>query len=83
LKKAALRRQIEVGWKAPEGFAAPGRDGKTMIYGIIIYPSAFDVSKTYPVLEQISAGPQDYSAPKAFSTLIEQHELAELGFIIM
>ena len=83
LEKGNLEKLFEAGWTAPERFAAPGRDGETMIYGIIIRPSEFDDSQKYPVIEEIYAGPTDFSVPKAFSTLSRQHELAELGFIVV
>jgi dipeptidyl-peptidase 4 len=83
LEEGSLEKLLEVGWAAAERFAAPGRDGETMIYGIIIRPSEFDASKKYPVIEQIYAGPHDFFVPKVFSTLVKQHELAELGFVVV
>ncbi|KAF7505263.1 hypothetical protein GJ744_001126 [Endocarpon pusillum] len=74
---------IQAGWAPTERFTAHGRDGKTMIHGIIIPPSQLDPNKRYPVIEQIYAGPQDFFVPKSFSTLTRQHELAELGFIVV
>ncbi|ERF71994.1 hypothetical protein EPUS_07464 [Endocarpon pusillum Z07020] len=74
---------IQAGWAPTERFSAPGRDGKTMIHGIIIPPSQFDPNKRYPIIEQIYAGPQGFFVPKSFSTLTSQHELAELGFIVV
>ncbi len=71
------------GWSVPERFTAKGRDGKTDIYGILIKPSHFDPAKSYPVIEQIYAGPHGAFVPKAFNRLVSQHELAELGFIIV
>lgn len=72
-----------VGWTVPERFVAPGRDGKTDIYGIIIKPSNFDPNKKYPIIENIYAGPQDFFVPKPFSLLLRQHEYTELGFIVV
>jgi dipeptidyl-peptidase 4 len=66
-----------------ERFQAPGRDGVTKIYGIIIKPRSFNASKTYPVIEQIYAGPQDFFVPKAFGPFSRQRELADHGFIIV
>ena len=83
LEQGNLDGLTEAGWGHIERFAAPGRDGETMIYGIIIRPSDFDAGKKYPVVEEIYAGPQEFSVPKAFSTLVKQHELAELGFVVV
>ncbi|KAI5459122.1 Alpha/Beta hydrolase protein [Mariannaea sp. PMI_226] len=73
----------EVVWNAPERFVAPGRDGKTQIYGIIIRPSNFDETKSYPILEDIYAGPQDFFTPKGFSSLADQREWANEGYIVV
>jgi dipeptidyl aminopeptidase/acylaminoacyl peptidase len=71
------------GWRAPERFVAPGRDGATPIHGIIVVPSDFDPSARYPVIEHIYAGPQDHFVPKAFSTWLGMRDLAELGFVVV
>ncbi|KAH6869780.1 Alpha/Beta hydrolase protein [Thelonectria olida] len=70
-------------WVAPERFVAPGRDGKTPIYGIIVRPQNFDASKLYPVLEDIYAGPQGFFAPKAFAEGAEQREWADHGYVVV
>lgn len=72
------------GWTAPEAFAAPGRDGHTLMYGVIYRPSNFDPAKTYPVIEYIYQGPGDQYVPKAFAALNRNMApLAELGFIVV
>ncbi|MGC4046931.1 MAG: prolyl oligopeptidase family serine peptidase [Armatimonas sp.] len=71
------------GGKAPERFVAKGRDGKTDIYGLIFRPTNFDRSKTYPVIENIYAGPHGQHVPKAFSEVHGSQEMAELGFIVV
>ena len=79
-KEASVEKVVEPGWELVEPgwepveepverFAAVGRDGETMIYGIIIRPWDFDASKRYPVIEHIYGGPRDFSVPKAFSPL--------------
>jgi len=67
----------------PERFAAKGRDGTTDIYGIILRPKAFDPTRRYPVIEDIYAGPQAGSVPKAFSVRHGQQALADRGFIVV
>ena len=73
----------QTGWSRPERFTAKGRDGTTDIYGIIIRPSHFDPAKTYPVVEDIYAGPQDHFVPKAFFPWSNKNAMAELGFIVV
>lgn len=83
LERADDSRLLESGWTVPERFTAKGRDGKTDIYGVIIKPSNFDAQKKYPVIEEVYAGPQDSFVPMKFSRLLRQHEIAELGFIVV
>ena len=83
VERAEVQSLIAAGWTEPERFTAPGRDGKTPIYGIVIRPSNFDPAKKYPVIEQIYAGPHGAHVPKAFGALPAQHVLAELGFIVV
>ncbi|KAI9163456.1 Dipeptidyl aminopeptidase 4 [Paramyrothecium foliicola] len=70
-------------WNMPERFVATGRDGTTNIYGIIIRPSDFDETKSYPILEDLYAGPHDFFTPKAFSKLSSQREWANEGYILV
>lgn len=70
-------------WRAPEPFSAKGRDGTTDIYGVIFRPSNFTPSKTYPVIEQIYAGPHGYFVPKEWNPALRPQALAELGFIVV
>jgi dipeptidyl aminopeptidase/acylaminoacyl peptidase len=74
---------IKAGWRPPEVFVAKGRDGLTDIWGVIIRPTNFDARKTYPVIENIYAGPQDSFVPKAFSPYSAMQAQAELGFIVV
>ena len=84
LETADITRLKAQGWQAPEVFAAPGRDGVTPMWGIIMRPSNFDPSKSYPVVEYIYSGPGDQYVPKSFTPWIwGMAELAELGFIVV
>jgi dipeptidyl aminopeptidase/acylaminoacyl peptidase len=72
------------GWQQPEVFAAPGRDGKTLMWGLIQRPSNFDPNKKYPVIEYIYSGPGSAYVPKEFKSLNwDMMPLAELGFIVV
>ncbi|ODA79766.1 hypothetical protein RJ55_05360 [Drechmeria coniospora] len=70
-------------WMPPERFAAPGRDGKTSIYGIIIRPSDFHGATKYPVIEYIYAGPQGFNTPKAFQDLTRLRRVANQGYVLV
>ncbi|WP_420239317.1 DPP IV N-terminal domain-containing protein [Telmatobacter bradus] len=79
--KADASKLLATGWKAPEVFHAPGRDGKTAIWGVVYKPAHFDPQKKYPVVEDIYAGPQGSFVPKSFSSRAEP--LTELGFVVV
>jgi dipeptidyl aminopeptidase/acylaminoacyl peptidase len=83
LEKADWNALLETGWKPSERFVAKGRDGSTDIHGIIIRPSRFDPKRSYPVIEEIYAGPHGSFVPKAFGLQTRQHAIAELGFIVV
>ncbi len=83
LEQGDWQELLQTGWKPPERFVAPGRDGTTEIYGVIWRPSNFDASRRYPVIENIYAGPQSAYVPKAFRPFFGQQAIAELGFIVV
>ena len=84
LETADISRLEATGWKAPEVFVAPGRDGKTDMWGLIQRPSNFDPNKKYPVIEYIYSGPGDQYVPKKFTPwLYNLQDVAELGFIVV
>jgi dipeptidyl aminopeptidase/acylaminoacyl peptidase len=78
------------GWRFPEPFQFIARDGVTDLYGTILFPTDFDLSQKYPVLDDTYGwnqmihvlktypedgyGLYDYWMPQA---------LAELGFIVV
>lgn len=83
VEEADISEAVAAGRPTTERFVAPGRDGKTPIYGIIQRPSNFDPSKKYPVIENIYAGPHGFHVPKAFSPFQWAQQMAELGFIVV
>lgn len=83
LKKGDSSALLAEGWFPSVRFAAPGRDGKTPIYGVIYRPSDFDPKKRYPVIEKIYAGPHAAFVPKDFAVYQNTRRLAELGFILV
>lgn len=84
LEEADLSAIKANGWRAPEVFVAKGRDGKTDIWGVILYPTNFDPNRKYPVIEYIYAGPGSAYTPKSFTSYNwNMTPLAELGFIVV
>ncbi len=83
LERADASALRAAGWRAPERFAAPGRDGATGIWGLLFRPTNFDPAKRYPVVENIYAGPQGAHVPKGFREVHPSQEMAELGFIVV
>ena len=83
LERADASALLASGWTMPERFVAKGRDGKTDIHGILVKPSSFDPGKSYPVVEDIYAGPHAAFAPKDFGRLERLHEIAKEGFILV
>ena len=83
LEEADASEVLAAHRQLPEPFIAKGRDGQTDIYGIIVRPANFDASCKYPVIESIYAGPQDSYVPKSFQPFPPQHELADLGFVVV
>ncbi|KAM0447061.1 hypothetical protein ACHAQK_000604 [Fusarium lateritium] len=83
LEKGNLKELQDKGWASPERFIAPGRDGETLIYGIIIRPANFDNTKEYPVLDSIYAGPHSFFVPKVFSALSRQRQWADEGYVVV
>ncbi|MCA9299584.1 MAG: prolyl oligopeptidase family serine peptidase, partial [Phycisphaerales bacterium] len=74
---------LATGWRPPERFVTAGRDGVTPIHGLIFTPSTFDEGASYPVIENIYAGPHGHFVPKSFSTWHGSRSMAELGFVLV
>ena len=84
LEKADASDLYIQNWIAPEVFVAKARDGVTDIWGNIYFPSNFDSTKQYPVIEYIYAGPQGSFTQRTFKPyLYAISGLAEVGFIIV
>lgn len=83
IEKADISRYVAIIKHLPQPFVAKGRDGVTDIWGVFCVPADFDSSKSYPVIENIYAGPQDAFVPKSFMGYGEMQSLANLGFIVV
>jgi len=98
LERADISPLRATGWAAPERFAAKARDGVTDVYGVIVRPTTFDPSASYPVIDYIYAGPQVNVAPTTFTDAVpftdtfrsgrgsgfwQAQAIAELGFVVV
>ena len=77
-----------MGWQPPERFVVKAADGKTDLYGAMYFPSNFDPTKKYPVIEQFYPGPQLASGPQSFTEHLggmmnNSQAYAELGFVVL
>ncbi|MEZ6122547.1 MAG: prolyl oligopeptidase family serine peptidase [Planctomycetaceae bacterium] len=70
--------------RLPARFVAKGRDGQTDIWGIIHFPKSFDPKRTYPVVENIYAGPHDHHVPVAFrSSYRHQQQITDREMFVV
>ena len=92
LEQADVAALTAAGYRPPEAFVAPGRDGITPIHGIIVRPADYDPARRYRVIENIYAGPHDAFVPKTWWPFgyhsggdkpIGMQALADLGFIVV
>lgn len=89
LEKADLGLLQQTGWSFPERFSVKARDGVTDLYGMIVRPSNFDPSKSYPIIEANYSGPQTVRTPLSFADgsgsrqFWQDQAIAELGFVVV
>lgn len=90
VESADISRLTQLNWVPPERFCVKARDGITNIYGNMYFPSHFDSSKRYPIIDHIYPGPQVYRTSTHFNlygsifrSAWMAQALAELGFIVI
>jgi dipeptidyl aminopeptidase/acylaminoacyl peptidase len=90
LEYADIGQILGMGWKKPERFCVKARDGITDIYGLLYYPSTFNPSRKYPILDDVYPGPQSIRTIKAFPqdplSAIDfwgPQAISELGFLVV
>ncbi len=83
IERGDLAALQQAGWRPPEVFTSPGRDGKTEIWGVIYRPTTFDAKRKYAVIENIYAGPHSSFVPKSFAAFNAMQAQAEIGFIVV
>ena len=85
LETADFSKLLAMGWHYPEHFTALARDGVTPVHGFLYFPSDFDESASYPVVDYIYPGPQVgpiRSRQASVSPAGNAAALAELGFVV-
>ena len=85
VEEADVTALLESGWPYPKPFTAKGRDGTTDVHGVLYFPSDFDESASYPVVDYVYPGPQTGPiGPRSFTVNPRGNAqaLAELGFIV-
>ncbi|WP_369939166.1 DPP IV N-terminal domain-containing protein [Xanthomonas medicagonis] len=80
IERTDLSRLLAAGWQPPLPLHAPGRDGRTEIWGVIHRPQGLDPQRRYRVVEDIYAGPHGSFVPKRFSARVPA--LTALGFAV-
>jgi dipeptidyl aminopeptidase/acylaminoacyl peptidase len=84
LEKADISKLVATGWNPPTPFSVQGRDGVTLVHGLMYRPANFDPSKKYPIVNSIYPGPQSGSVgARGFVPGGDKQALAELGFIVV
>jgi dipeptidyl-peptidase-4 len=70
---------------APRHFTSLAADGVTQLHGVMFFPSDFDETRRYPLIDYIYPGPQLAHQPQSFHSVnsAQAMALAELGFIAM
>jgi dipeptidyl aminopeptidase/acylaminoacyl peptidase len=83
METAELSALETLGWTAPTPFEGVADDDVTPLFGLIWWPTNYDPSQTYPLVENIYTGPHASHVPKSFKQALFHHSqaIAELGFI--
>jgi dipeptidyl-peptidase 4 len=82
IAKSDLTKFNELGLKKAEMFTYKAADGKTVLRGLIQFPSNFDPARKYPVLVPVYGGPASASNT-ARETFVTPSAVAEYGFLIV
>ena len=82
IAKSDLTKFNELGLKKAEMFTYKAVDGKTVLRGLIQFPSNFDPARKYPVLVPVYGGPASASNT-ARETFVTPSAVAEYGFLIV
>ena len=73
---------LMVGGHRWERFTVKAADGVTDLYGALYFPSNFDSTKSYPIIDFIYPGPQINRVPASFTPPPPLTELGFIGFMV-
>jgi dipeptidyl-peptidase-4 len=82
LAASDVTKLTQLGLKPAEMFTFTAADGRTLLHGLITFPSGFDPAKKYPVLVPVYGGPAS-AGNTARETFVSPNPMAEYGFLIV
>jgi len=71
-----------LGLKKAEMFTYTAADGKTVLRGLIQFPSTFDPAKSYPALVKVYGGPE-FANSTSRETFVTPSPMTEFGFLLL
>ncbi len=77
-----LARFTQLGFRSAEMFTYMAADGRTVLHGLVQFPSHFDPARRYPTLVGVYGGPAS-SGSTARETFVGPNPLAEYGFLML
>jgi dipeptidyl-peptidase 4 len=82
ISKSDTTRFAALGLKKAEPFTFTAADGRTMLRGLMQFPSTFDPAKRYPALVSVYGGPE-FAIDTARETFVVPSPLTEYGFLVL
>jgi dipeptidyl-peptidase 4 len=82
LMASDVTKFTELGLRKTELFTYLAADGRTLLRGLIHFPSTFDPARGYPVLVGVYGGPE-FTSSTARETFVTPSALAEFGFLVV
>jgi dipeptidyl aminopeptidase/acylaminoacyl peptidase len=85
LARADITGLTAAGWRAPEPFVVKAADGTTDLHGALYFPTDFDPTKRYPVIDNQYMGNIRQAVPHRFVGSYpgdESYALADRGFVV-
>jgi dipeptidyl-peptidase-4 len=80
LAQSDTTKFTQLGLKKSEMFTYKAADGKTVLHGMIQFPSNFDPAKKYPALASVYGGPASAASRETYTA---SNPVAEYGFLML